>query len=348
MTALEQRSERILYAIVAEYIATGEPVGSRTVSKKSDIGLSAASIRNIMSDLTEWGYIAQPHVSAGRVPTDRGYRLYVDRMVQPGPPNAEDQAAIESWILSAGPDVRDLMKKSSSVLAVLSKQAGVVATAASAEQTFKNIDFIKIADDRILVVLVSGTGFVQNRIIQDEDALNQETLDRYSRMLNDMLKDLDLAQARERIGQELQHERILVDAALAKVLRYGHIILSRDDSREIFIEGQTNILDDPEFAQVERLRSLLLTFEEKTNLLKILDKTIEAGRVQILIGSEHGVDEIESCSIIAYPILTDKSPVGCIAVIGPKRMDYHRLVRLVDGTAQVLTRVLRHSSDSSL
>jgi heat-inducible transcriptional repressor len=348
MTTLEQRSEQVLYAIIAEYIATGEPVGSRTVSKKPDIGLSAASIRNIMSDLTDWGYIAQPHVSAGRIPTDRGYRLYVDRTVQLGPPDAQDQAAIESWILSAGSDLRDLMRKSSSVLAVLSKQAGIVAAAAAVEQTFRNIEFIKIADDRILVVLVSGNGFIQHRVIQDDDALDQETLERFSRMLQDMLKDLDLRQARERIGKELLHERTAVDAALARVLRYGHIILSRDESREIFIEGQSNILDDPEFSQMERLRSLLVTFEEKSNILKILDRIIQAGRVRILIGAEHGLEDIESCSIVAYPILTDQAPVGCIAVIGPKRMNYHRMLRLVEGTAQVLRRVLGNTADQTI
>ncbi len=341
MNLSEKRYEKILQTIIAEYIATGEPVGSRPISKRPDIGLSAASIRNIMSDLTESGYITQPHVSAGRIPTDLGYRYYVDTRVGLGQVDLKEQAAIESLLSSAVADLRDLLRRSSWILAGLSKQAGVVAAVAVAEQTFKAIEFIKVADDRVLVVLVSTGGLVQNRLIYDEDGIKQETLESYSRMLNDMLKDLDLRQARERIGEELKKEKTLVDVVLAKVLRLGQTILSDDPSRELFIEGQSNILDEPEFAQVERLRALLTTFEQKSNLLKILDKTLEAQGVQILIGSEHGLDSIESCSIVAYPIHAQKIPLGSIAVIGPKRMDYQKVISVVDTTALILTRLLK-------
>ncbi|MGO9119356.1 MAG: heat-inducible transcriptional repressor HrcA [Desulfomonilaceae bacterium] len=341
MNLSEKRYEKILQTIIAEYIATGEPVGSRTISKRSDIGLSAASIRNIMSDLTESGYITQPHVSAGRIPTDLGYRYYVDTRVGLGQVDLKEQAAIESLLSSAVADLRDLLRRSSWILAGLSKQAGIVAAAAVAEQTFKAIEFIKVADDRVLVVLVSTGGSVQNRLIYDEDGIKQETLESYSRMLNDMLKDLDLRQARERIEQELKKEKTLVDVVLAKVLRLGQTILSDDPSRELFIEGQSNILDEPEFAQVERLRALLTTFEQKSNLLKILDKTLEAQGVQILIGSEHGLDSIESCSIVAYPIHAHEIALGSIAVIGPKRMDYQKVISVVDTTALILTRLLK-------
>lgn len=340
MGEFEKRSERILAAIVGEYIATGEPVGSRTVSKKNEIGLSSASVRNIMTDLTEAGYIIQPHVSAGRVPTDRGYRFYVDSMVQTRVLPPDEHATITALMKAAGLDVRDLLRQSSAVLAGLSRQAGVVA-ATPVEQTFKTIEFIKIAQDRILVVLVSTTGLVQNKMIFDEDDLPQETLERYTRMLNDMLKDLDLREAREKIEQELAKEKTTVDAMLAKALRLGHMILSSRQAREIFIEGQANIIDEPEFAQVEKLRAVLITFEEKSNLLKILDKTFEARGIQIFIGSEHGVEEIESCSVVAYPIRTEEAVVGSIGVIGPKRMNYQKVIPLVDTTARILTGLLK-------
>jgi heat-inducible transcriptional repressor len=348
MQGLEKRSEQILKAITWEYILTGEPVGSRTLSKKEHIGLSAASIRNIMSDLTESGYIMQPHVSAGRVPTDRGYRFYVDTIAQPQELGWDEQATIESLIQAAGLDIRDVLRQSSSVLAELSKQAGVVTSTAAVEQTFKTIEFIKIADDRILVVLVSTSGLVQNKIIFDEDGINQEALESYSRMLNDMLKDLDLREARERIEHELALEKTKVDAMLAKVLRLGHIILSHQATREIFIEGQTNILDEPEFAQIETLKAILVTFEEKSNLLKILDKTLEARGIQIFIGSEHGLDEIETCSIVTYPIRTAETVLGSIGVIGPKRMNYQKVVPLVDTTARILTRLLKRIIESTI
>jgi heat-inducible transcriptional repressor len=342
MAELEKRSRAILSAIVAEYIATGEPVGSRTLSKKPEMGLSAASIRNIMSDLSEWGYITQPHVSAGRVPTDLGYRLYVDTVVRSEALTAPEQLAIESVITGAGLDTRDLLRNSSTVLAELSRKAGVVTAAATPKQTFKIIEFIKVADDRILVVLVSTGGFVQNKLIFDEDNLGQETLERYSRMLGDMLKDLDLRQAREKIEQELAQEKTRVDAVLAKALRMSHMILSHQTSREIFIEGQANIIDEPEFAHIEILRAVLSTFEAKTNLLKILDKVLETeGGLQIMIGSEHGLGEIGSCSIVAYPIRTRESVFGSIGVIGPKRMNYQKVVSLVDTTGRILTRIVK-------
>lgn len=340
MVPLEERSGKILQAIIAEYITTAEPVGSRTLARKKGISLSAASIRNVMSDLTEWGYITQPHVSAGRIPTDLGYRFFVDTVVEPRGSGEQDREAITSIIHTAGLDIREVLRRSCAALAGLSKQAGVVAAAAVEEQRFKTIEFIKVSEERILVVLVSSSGYIQSKIIFDESRTNQETLERYSRMLTDMLKDLDLRQARERIEQELRHDMTQVDAMLAKVLRLGHVILSQDDSRDVFIEGQSNILEEPEFTQIAILKSVLATFEEKSNLLKILDQTLDAQGVQILIGSEHGVDEIESCSIIAYPIRTKTSRVGSIAVIGPKRMHYQKIVNLVETTARVVTQVL--------
>jgi heat-inducible transcriptional repressor len=340
MARLGIRKEQILEAIVTEYILTGEPVGSRTVSRMKDIGLSAASIRNIMSDLTDLGYITQPHVSAGRIPTDVGYRFYVDAMPESTPLSVNEQTAIESLLSEAGLDIRDVLRQSSAVLAELSRQAGVVTATPALEQTFKTIEFIKVSQDKILVVLISRNGFVQNKIILDEDDIDQATLESYSRMLNDMLKDLDLSQARERIEHELATEKVRVNAILAKVLNLSRIILSQKTSREVFIEGQMNILDDPEFAQVERLRAILTTFEQKSNLLKILDKTLKAKGIQILIGSEHGLDEISSCSIIAYPIRTGGAIVGSIGVIGPKRMNYQKVVPLVDTTARILIRLL--------
>ncbi len=317
MPGVDKRSEQILKAIITEYISTGEPVGSRTISKRKDIGLSAASIRNIMSDLTDMGLIAQPHVSAGRVPTDRAYRFYVDSLLERRQVPSVQEAGIESGLKTAGLDIRDLLKRSSTVLADFSKQAGLVIRTPFVDQTFKTIEFMKLAEDRILVILISTTGTVYNKIIYDESNIRQETLESYSRMLNDILKNLDLQQARSKIEQELATEKAKFDAVLTKTLNLCRSVLSLDASREIFIEGQANILEEPEFSQVEILRAILITFEEKSRLLRILDKTLEEKGIQILIGSEHGVDEIETCAIIAYPIRAEDKLIGSIGVIGP-------------------------------
>ncbi|MCA1961188.1 MAG: heat-inducible transcriptional repressor HrcA [Desulfomonile sp.] len=349
MHRLESRAETILKTIVSEFIATGEPVGSRTVSRKKGVDLSPASIRYIMTDLTEMGYITQPHVSAGRIPTDRGYRLYVDSLLS-GHQNVcvDEQAAIESVIKAAGLEVRSMLRQSSSVLAELSHQAGVVTAATAPERRFRAIEFIKVAENRIVVLLVSASGLVQNKLIHDDDRIDQESLDRYSRMLNDMLKNLDLRQARERIEQELQQEKTRMDAMLAKALRMGHTVLVGEGDHEVFIEGQANILDEPEFASIEQLKALLVTFQDKSKLLKILDKTFQAKGVQVFIGSEHGVGEIESCAIVAYPVHAAQTVVASVAVIGPKRMNYPKVVGLVDATGRVLTKLLAKAADTVL
>lgn len=342
MNTIGKRSEQILAAIVSEYIATGEPIGSRTLSKKTDIGLSSASIRNIMSDLTDSGFISQPHVSAGRIPTDLGYRFYIDKILEPVDLNQDEVTAIESWIATAGLDMRDAMKQSSWLLADLSKQAGVVSGSPATEQTFKTIDFIKVAKDRILVVLVSTTGFVQNKMIFDDEDIPQYTLESFGHMLNDILYDLDLKQAREKIEQELSKEKAKFDAVLAKVLRFSHIILSADTSaREFFIEGSLNIEDDREYSQLDKMKAVLVAFEHKSKLLTLLDKTLAARGIQIFIGSEHGINEMESCSVIAYPIKAQGAVLGSIGIIGPKRMNYQKIVPLVGTTANVLTRLLK-------
>jgi len=342
MNTIGKRSEKILATIVSEYISTGEPVGSRTLSKKMDMGVSAATIRNIMSDLTDWGYISQPHVSAGRIPTDLGYRFYVDKILEPIGLNQQEISAIETWIAAAGMDIRDALKQSSWVLADLSKQAGVVSSSPAKEQTFKTIDFIKVAKDRILVVLVSTNGFVQNKMIFDDENISQDTLECCTRMLNDMLKDLDLKEAKEKIEIELSHEKARFDIMLATALRFGYMILSDGKlAREIFIEGSANIVEDPVFLQVDQIKAILVTFEHKSKLLKLLDKILVTKGMQIFIGSEHGINEMESCSVIAYPIKTPGAVLGSISIIGPKRMNYQKIIPLVGTTARVLTKLLK-------
>ncbi len=260
----------------------------------------------------------------------------------------DDTASIESLIKCAGVDLRDVLRQSSLVLAELSKKAGVATSTALSERTFKTIEFIKVSSDRIVVVLVSTSGLVQNKMIFDEDGLSQETLDRYSRMLNDMLRDLDLRQAKERIEQELANEKTRMDAILSKALNMGYAVLSQEGEREVFIEGQTNIFDEREFSNVNELRAVLATFEEKSKLLKILDKALQAEGVQIFIGSEHGLNEMRSCSIIAYPIRAKDSVWASISVIGPKRMNYGKVVPLVVSTGQALTNLFRREIETPL
>jgi heat-inducible transcriptional repressor len=341
MERLDPRSETILKTIVREYISLGEPIGSRTVSRSKGVSLSPASVRNIMTDLTESGYIAQPHVSAGRVPTDKAYRFYVDDILALGiPEQPVEREAIYSIIQAVGLDRRDVFKKSSSLLAGLSRQAGVVSPTPARNSRFKSIQFIKVSDERILVILESSGGATQHKLILDEDGLNQDTLDTYSRIVSDLLQDLNLSEARDKLKRELELEKNRMDALMSKVMGVGYELLSNEDHRDLFIEGTANMLVEPEFLNVEHLKAVLITFEEKSNLLKILDKTMDAEGVQVYIGSELGLENMEPCAVVAYPIRVSGSVVGAIAVIGPKRMQYGKIVALVDTTAQALTRFI--------
>jgi heat-inducible transcriptional repressor len=337
---LDQRNRSILNAIVRDYIETAEPVGSRAISKKNDIHLSPATIRNIMSDLEEIGLITQPHVSAGRVPTETGLRLYVNSILELRPLADSEKRRIQNYLLDSSQEVEELLKTTSKMLAVVTEQAAIVSQPKSSATVFKHIEFIRMRDNLILMVLVTQAGLVQNKIIEIEDNLSQGELDRLTQYLNELLFDLTLDQLKQKVLEEMKKDKDDFDALLSKALEISNQAFQEESISEVYIEGRINLMRYPEFSQMEILRDLFKAFEEKNILIRLLEKSINAIGIQIFIGSETQIDEMGGCSVITAPYTNGEYPIGTLGVIGPTRMNYDRVIPIVDYTARVISRIL--------
>jgi heat-inducible transcriptional repressor len=348
MLPLTQRDKTILKIIVKDYINNGEPVGSRTVAKQSDLNLSPATIRNMMADLEEMGLLAQPHTSAGRVPTEKGLRLFVDTLLDRQGLSPAELEEITSTYRDCGADISQLMRGTCRILSIFSHYTGIVMPPSLQETVCKRIEFIRIKSNHILVIFVASSGLVQNRVVEMDEDLSQDELDKISRYLNDMLTDLPLREVRERIVEEMRQEKMVYDELLQRVLQLGGEALEAREDRDLYIEGQTNILDEPAFADVERMKELFKAFEEKSLLVKLLDRSMKAQGVQVLFGSECGIAGIEGCSLITSTYGHAGRFLGILGVIGPMRMDYARVIPVVDYTAKLLTDILESEWSSSL
>jgi heat-inducible transcriptional repressor len=337
---LTQRDRTILDAIVRDYIETAEPVGSRAISKKSDIHLSPATIRNIMSDLEDIGLITQPHVSAGRVPTETGLRFYVNSILELRPLADSEKRRIQNYLMDSSQEVEELLKTTSKMLAVVTEQAAIVSRPKSSATVFKHIEFIRMRDNLILMVLVTQAGLVQNKIIEIEDNLSQGELDRLTQYLNELLYDLTLDQLKQKVLEEMKKDKDDFDALLSKALEISNQAFQEESVGEVYIEGRINLMRYPEFSQIEILRDLFRAFEEKNILIRLLEKSINAIGIQIFIGSETQIDEMGGCSVITAPYTNGEYPIGTLGVIGPTRMNYDRVIPIVDYTARVISKIL--------
>ncbi|HXZ34446.1 MAG TPA: heat-inducible transcriptional repressor HrcA [Thermodesulfobacteriota bacterium] len=338
-----ERDRKVLQAIIRDYIQTAQPVGSRIISKKYQMGLSPATIRNVMADLEEMGFLLQPHTSAGRVPTDRAYRFYVDTILNLRRLTPEERAQIEtSLIPEEVQDVNEIMKRASHLLSLLSRQTGVVLAPRFGSKIFKHIEFITMREKRILVIIVSQTGEVQNKIIEADEEISQDELDRYSKYLTEIMGGLSLAEAKNRIMEELKNEKVLFDKLMFRALQLSQKALEDEGEGNLYIDGKTNIMQSPEFADMEKIQSLLQTFEEKTKIVKLLDKALSVQGIQIFIGAENELNEMVNCSVVTAPYSRENYTLGTLGVIGPTRMDYSSIIPIVDYTARILGRILEN------
>jgi heat-inducible transcriptional repressor len=337
---LPQRGRLILNAIIRDYIETAEPVGSRSISKKSNIHLSPATIRNIMSDLEDIGLISQPHISAGRVPTEEGLRFYVNSILELRPLEESEKRRIRTYLNDSNQEVDELLKTTSKMLAVVTEQAAIVSRPKSSVTVFKHIEFIKLRDSLILMVLVTQSGLVQNKVIEIEDNLSQTELDHLTGYLNELLIDLTLDQLKEKVLAEMKKDKEDFDTLLSKALEISNQAFQNELDGEVYIEGKTNLMQYPEFNQIETLRKLFKAFEEKSLLIRLLEKSINATGIQIFIGSETEINEMGGCSVITASYTKGEYPIGTLGVIGPTRMNYDRVIPIVDYTAQVVSKIL--------
>ena len=337
---LNRRFQRVLECIVLDYISSGEPVGSRTICKRYGIQLSPATVRNVMADLEDLGFLWQPHTSAGRVPTDKALRFYVDEILNVERLSQTERERIRGKYRISRYDIPEIMRETSRILSGLSHYTGVVLAPQMASTVFRHIQFVRLSADQLLAVFVSSGGTVQNRILRMENDLSQDELDKMSRYLNGMLKGLTLAQVRAKILDEMKKEKVAYDRLMKHALKLGQKALSSREEKELYIDGQTNILDEPEFADIEKMKGLFRAFEEKNLLITLLDQCLAGEGVQITIGSESEWSEMEGCSLVSATYGGVDRTLGILGILGPRRMNYSRVIPLVGYTASVLTEIL--------
>jgi heat-inducible transcriptional repressor len=353
--APDSRGQAVLSAIINEHLVTGEPVGSRTISDRfaHASGWSPATIRNVMAELEELGLVEQPHTSAGRVPTDKGYRYYVDHMLGEARLSRADFAAINSLLGGlkgeGGGAPGHLMERASHLLSELSENVGIVVSPSLAENILQHIEFVRLADSRILVILVSSSNIIQNKIVRIDEVFSQEELDRTARYLNVEFSGKSLAAIRAEILELMRHEKALYDKLLQNAILLCERSLEGEEGAagQVFIDGASNILMKPDFVDADRMRELFRTFEEKSRLVKILNECMErdsqvAGRdVQVVIGRENMTPSMQDCALITAPYrLGAGQAVGAIGVVGPMRIEYARMMAVVNYVARHIERLL--------
>lgn len=337
---LNARQRGVLRAIVMDYIRTAEPVGSRTVCRKYGFSLSAATIRTIMADLEELGYVSQPHTSAGRVPTVRGYRLYVDALMdRPRLSRAEVQRIQEEVTPSAG-EVEALLRGTGKLLSALSPYVAVVMAPRLQENHFRQVELVGHTRNRVLVVLLADTGLVHHKVVTVDEAMSQEELDRIARYLTDLLQGRSLREVRDLLLAQMADEKAQYDRLLARALQLGAKALEGEAEAEVYVAGAAHIADQPEFADIAKMKALFAAFEEKSKLVRILNACLTGEGLKIFIGSEIPVRDIQELSVVASPYRRGNQVLGVLGVLGPTRMDYGRTLALVETTAKMLSRVL--------
>ncbi len=342
---LNERGRAILEAIVDDYIASGEPVGSRAVTRRHNMNISPATVRNVMADLEEMGFLASPHTSAGRVPTEQGYRYYVDSLLQIRDLTRQEKQTIEKHYLGRKGTVEALLQETGKALSSLSSYAGIVMVPKFTSTVFRHIEFVRLSGGRALVIFVSQSGLVQNKLIELDEDLSQRELEQMTNYLNETLSGMNIQEAREKIAAEMKREKALYDKLMKKALELSGQALEEDIEGKVFIEGASSFLELPEFAEVGQMKKLFQAFEQKSRLVELLDKSQEAGGVQIFIGSANSYNQIEGCSLITSSYQNVHGTIGTLGVIGPNRMSYSKVIPIVDYTAKLVSRLLESGLD---
>ena len=344
---LDSRAEILLAALIKEHLITGEAVGSRVLSDRfaHGYGWSPATIRNVMGELEESGFVDQPHTSAGRVPTDKGYRYYVDNMLGEARLSRSDLKAIDhlfsSSDLDASPD--RLMETASHVLSALSQNVGIVISPSLADNRLKHIEFVQLPDKRILVVLVSTSSIIHNKLIRVSDEFTQDELDRTANYLNIEFSGKSLLTIRAEIVERMKEEKALYDRLLQNAVLLCERSLEGEEAigGEVYVDGASNILTKPDFDDIERMRDLFRMFEEKSRLIKLLNECVHehpySGDVHVIIGREHPTDSMRSCALITAPYQVGQNgSLGTLGVVGPMRIEYARIMAMVNYMARLI------------
>jgi heat-inducible transcriptional repressor len=349
--ALNERAQSLLRILVESYIRDGQPVGSRALSRESGLNLSSATVRNVMADLEELGFVASPHTSAGRIPTDKGYRFFVDTLLRvrrlesgmtPEIPSEIQRfldSHLDSRILDGHAESpKALAAAASQLLSAVTSLAGVVTVPNAQQASISQIEFVGLSENRVLAVLVLNDREVQNRIIQLERYYSADELKRASNLLNDKFRGRTLHQVRQEILRELSETREHMNQIMLDAITVAQHLFEQGNQQplEYVIAGETNLMGLPELTSVEKLRRLFEAFNEKRDVLHLLDQSLRAEGVQIFIGHESGYQILDDCSIVTAPYSLGEQVIGVLGVIGPTRMAYERVIPIVDVTAKLL------------
>ena len=343
---MNERKVKILEAIIRDYIQTGDPVGSRTISKKYDLGISSATIRNEMADLEELGFIVQPHTSAGRIPSDKGYRLYVDNLMKRPRINPDVERLITEMIRQKIDRIDTLIEETTKLIAMLTNYTTIASTTAVSQTKIKHLQLVPVDEKSAACVIVTDTNLVKNHIIRTPKELDYQLCVVLSNILNECLKgtalqEISLDKIRQSIEEKL-HE--YVDIA-ASVLEAIHSTLRQEDVPDIFVRGANNILDFEEFSNKEKTRDILKLFEEKLHLARLLDRD-PSSKTTIRIGEENIFTPMKDCSIITTSYTIGEYTLGNIGIIGPTRMDYGQVVSVLEYVTNHITNMLNEFNDS--
>lgn len=337
---MDKRAQILLKTLVEHYISDGQPIGSRTLLQHSGLDVSPATIRNVMSDLEQLGFITSPHTSAGRIPTQKGYRLFVDSLLTVQPLNQQTMQQLKSGLTSPNPT--ELISSAADMLSQLSQFAGLVMIPKRKRIAFKHLEFLPLSEKRILVIIVTSDGNVQNRIILSDIAYSASDLTQASNYFNANFAGHTFDEVQQKLHVELQKIQTDMNRLMSDAL---HASSSENNKEGVVIAGERNLLQVDELStNVASLRKLFEIFERRTSLMQLLDNSQRAEGVQIFIGGESGYSPLDECSMVTAPYEADGQVVGTLGVIGPTRMAYERVIPIVDVTAKLLSNALSSHS----
>jgi heat-inducible transcriptional repressor len=332
---LSRRAQKILHAVVTEYLHVGEAVGSRTVTRRHDLKLSPATVRNVMADLEELGLLEQRHSSAGRVPTASGLRFFINELLKVRGLSTRERDEIRERVVAPTPD--EVVQRASRLLSDLTQHAAVIITPDPDHQRLSHIEFVPLRDGKLIAVLVTTDGSIENRLLVDD--VEPRRLESIHNYLNQLLKGMTLDEVRERVLRELSEDKNRYDEAVSAALRLGHaVFVARERQADVVISGQANLIEDA-MAQ-DRARELLRTLEDKETLIRLLDRTRHAEGLQVFLGAETALSALATSSVIAVSYGPEEQPIGALAVIGPMRMNYGKVMSVVDVTADTVSQLL--------
>lgn len=334
---LDERKRLVLRAIIDSYIETAEPVGSRTIARKHDLGVSPATIRNEMADLEETGYLQQPHVSAGRIPSDKGYRFYVDALIEPYVFPGLQLQKFQKEILNAQLTPQRSIHEAARLLALLTQSVSLIVAPSTDQLVFKHLQLVTLEDTGILVTLVLHPGIVKNRLIRTKRDYSSEQIAEVSTALNQKLKGVTYSDLGPTIFTEVIRDFGEIGRALVELILQG---LAEDNGEQVYASGTVNILSQPEFRDVDRAIALFEALEEKEHLLALLGTATKSSGVQVVIGHENVSAAMQGCSLVTCTYYVNNNVVGTIGVIGPTRMDYAKVMAAVDVVSRALSTLL--------